>query len=51
MRNCKHGFNPLDGPGLWCPACDKEIQAKAQRHAMLHELPWWRRVMAWFGWW
>ena len=44
-RNCKHGFNPVDGPGLWCPACDAEAMDKRIR------LPRWRRVLAWFGWW
>lgn len=39
-RNCKHGFNPLGGPGLWCPACDKEMKDKAAHP------PLWRRVMA-----
>jgi hypothetical protein len=39
-RNCKHGFNPVDGPGLWCPACD----AEEKRVGLL------TRILRWFGW-
>jgi hypothetical protein len=42
MRNCKHGFNPVDGPGLWCPACDYD--EKHPRPGLL------TRVLQWFGW-
>ena len=48
MRNCKHGFNPADGPGLWCPACDREQLEHAIRRAA--RVPLWRRVLMWFGW-
>lgn len=47
-RNCKHGFNPVDGPGLWCPACEAEQTEKAAAQAA--RLPAWRRILAWFGW-
>lgn len=31
MNSCPHGFNPDDGPGLWCPACAEDRQTQRQR--------------------
>jgi hypothetical protein len=44
VRNCKHGFNPMDGPGLWCTACEAEEQDRKQRRSW----PWKARFVYFF---